>query len=137
MHASAHSSNLEVIQLLLHSGANIAARNDVGETPLMRFAQKMSSHTICKEGANPRIEAFRELLNAGSEVNARDDQGRTALYILALDRFFDEEGYKAEAARLLLARGIYTSEVDRIGRTAAELLLEGDTGFEELSRSSV
>ena len=137
MHASAHSSNLEIIRLLLHSGANIATRNDVGETPLIRFALNMSRPTICKGSANPRLEAFREILDAGSNVNARDDQGRTALHVLALDRFSDEEGYTVEAARLLLARGVEVSGGDGIGRTAAESLREEDMGFEELLRSSV
>ena len=137
MHASAHSSNLEIIRLLLHSGANIATRNDVGETPLIRFALNMSRPTTCKGSANPRLEAFRELLNAGSDVNARDDQGRTALHVLALDRFADEEGYKVEAARLLVARGADVLGKDGMGRTAADLVQEGDTEPGELLRSFV
>ena len=134
MHVSAHSSNVEIIRLLLQSGASTENRNDVGETPLLRFALKMSRPTTCKEGANPRLEAFHELLDAGSDVNARDDQGRTALHVLALDRFSDKEGCKMEAARLLLAGGADFLGRDRMGRTAAELVPEGDTGVEELLR---
>ena len=137
MHASAPSSNVEVIRLLLQFGASTKSRNDVEETPLLRFALKMSSHTIRKDGVNHRILAFRELLNAGSDVNARDDQGRTALHFLALDRFSDKEGYKTEAARMLLAGGADVLVEDGMGRTTADLVREGNTGLGELLRSSV
>ena len=94
----------------------------------------MSRPTTCKGSANPRIEAFRELLDAGSDLNARDDQGRTALRVLAVDRFSDKEGFKVEAARMLVGRAVEVSGGDGIGRREAESLREGDTGFEKLSR---
>lgn len=122
MHASAWRSDVEVLRLLLRAGASIGSRNDVGETPLIRFALQMTKHTICQEGTNPRIEAFRELLDAGSDVNAKDNQGRTALHFLAVDRFSDKEGNKTKAASLLLARGIDISAHDGNGKTAVDLL---------------
>ena len=132
MHASAWRSDVEVIRLLLRAGASIASRNDVGETPLIRFALKMTSHTVYKEGMNPRVEAFRELLDAGSDVNARDNQGRTALHILALDHFSDKEGNKMKATSLLLARGIDVSAPDGNGETAVDLLRPENTELAQL-----
>ena len=135
MHASAWRSDIEVLRLLLRAGASIASRNDVGETPLIRFALNMTSHTNYKEGTNPRIEAFRELLDAGSDVNARDNQGRTALHVLAGDRFSEKEGNKMQAASLLLARGIDISAHDGNGETAVDLLRPGNTELAQLLKS--
>lgn len=135
MHTSARRSDVEVLRLLLRAGASIASRNDVGETPLIRFAHNMTKHTICKEGINPRIEAFRELLDAGSDVNARDNQGRTALHVLAANKFLDDEGNKVKAASLLLARGIDISAHDGNGETAVDLLRPGNTELAELLKS--
>ena len=95
----------------------------------------MTSHTICKEGANPRIEVFRALLDTGSDVNAREIQGCTALHSLALDCFFDKEGYNMEAASLFLAGGADVSGKDGMGRTAADLLRRENTGLAQLLRS--
>ena len=135
MHASAWPSDVEVLRLLLRAGASIASRNDVGETPLIRFARNMTSHKICKEGTNPRIEAFRELLDAGSDVNARDNQGRTALHVLARDQFSEKEGNKTKAASLLLARGIDISAQDGNGETAVDLLRPGNPELAQLLKS--
>ncbi len=137
MHASAWPSDVEVLRLLLRAGASIASRNDVGETPLISFALNITSHKICKEGTNPRIEAFRELLDAGSDVNARDNQGRTALHVLARDRFSEKEGNsnKMKAASLLLARGIDISTLDGNGKTAVDLLQPGNPELAQLLKS--
>ena len=135
MHASAWRSDVEVLRLLLRAGASIASRNDVGETPLIRFASRITGHTICKEGTNPRIEAFQELLDAGSDVNARDNQGRTALHVMVVDHYSDKEGNNLKAASLLLARGIDVSAQDVNGKTAADLLRPGNTELAQLLRS--
>lgn len=135
MHASAWRSDVEVLRLLLRAGASITSRNDVGETPLIRFALNMTRHTSCKEGTNPRIETFRELLDAGSDVNARDNQGRTALHVLARNHFSDKEGNKIKAASLLLARGIDILAHDGNGETAVDLLQPGNTELAQLLKS--
>ena len=135
MYASAWRSDVEVVRLILRAGASIASRNDVGETPLIRFAHNMTKHIHCKEGMNPRIEAFRELLDAGSDVNARDNQGRTALHVLAANKFLDDEGNKVKDASLLLARGIDISAHDGSDETAVDLLRPGNTDLAQLLKS--
>jgi len=86
----------------------------------------MTSHTIHHEDSNPRLDTFRMLLEAGSDVNASDIKGRTALHVLAADRFFDRDGNRPKAIRLLLASGIERSARNAEDRTAAELLQPGE-----------
>ena len=135
MHASAWRSDVEVVRLLLRAGTDITSRNDVGETPLLCFALKMTSHAVYKEGSKSRVEAFQELLIAGSDINAKDNQGRTALHILAADRFTDKEGNKVKATSLLLARGIDLLAPDAEGKTAADLALAGNPELARLLES--
>ncbi len=56
------------VRAAIEAGANVNARDDDGETALMRAAEKSS---------NPEVVAI--LLRAGANVNARDDDGETAL----------------------------------------------------------
>ena len=135
MHALSWRGDVKVLRLLLRAGASIASRNDVGETPLIRFARNMTKYTGCKEGTNPRIETFRELLDAGPDVNARDNQGRTALHVLAADHVSDNEGNKTKAASLLLAKGTKILAHDVNGKTAVDLLWSGNTELAELLES--
>lgn len=122
MHASAWSSNTEIVRLLLDAGADANCRNDVAETPLIKFALRLTSHTIYPGDTNSRIYAFRMLLEAGSDVNASDIRGRTALHILAADRASDRDGNRIQSMKLLLARGIDLLARNVDGKIAADLL---------------
>ena len=126
MHAAAWRSNSEIVRLLLGAGADVTCRNDVAETPLIKFARNMTCHTIHPKDSNPRLDAFRILLEAGSDINASDIRGRTVLHILAAHRSTDVDGNELKATSLLLARGIDHLARDAEGNTAADLLQRGD-----------
>ena len=132
MHASAWSSNAEVVRVLLHAGADITSRNDLAETPLIKFALRLTGHTIRTGNSNPRIDAFRMLLEAGSNVNASDIRRRTALHILAADQVSDRVGNRLQGIKLLLARGIDPSTRNADGKIAADLLRPEESELRQL-----
>ena len=66
------SASLETISLLLKSGADINATNQVGGTPLMLAAQ---THT------NPQVITI--LVNAGADPEQAADDGMTPLMLAA------------------------------------------------------
>ena len=59
-----------MVKLLLESGVDINAKNNVGETPLHHAA----------EFGNSKIADF--LIKAGTDINVRDNEGRTPLYYI-------------------------------------------------------
>ncbi len=132
MHASAWSSNTEIVRLLLDAGADATCRNDISETPLIKFALRLTSHTIHPGNTNPRIDAFRMLLEAGSDVDASDIKDRTALHILAADRASDRDGNRMQGIKLLLARGIDLLARNVDGKIAADLLQPEDIELAQL-----
>jgi ankyrin repeat protein len=86
LHSAAASSNAELVQLLVSSGANVHARQMSGYTPL---------HSASNNGNK---EIIRILLEAGALVNEKTDNGETALF------FAEKNGHK-EAVELLLLKG--------------------------------
>lgn len=69
LHLAANSSrNPKVIDALLASGANIDARNYLGETALI-----MSVNT------NPETKITTQLIKCGADINATDYQGHSVL----------------------------------------------------------
>ena len=63
------TSNPTIIYLLLESGSDPSARNDIGETPL---------HRAAAVNTNPMV--VRHLLEANANPNAADNNGYTALH---------------------------------------------------------
>jgi len=59
--------NLEEVKVALGKGANVNARNSVGDTSLMYAAMF------------GKTDIVEFLISAGADVNAGDDEGRTAL----------------------------------------------------------
>jgi len=66
------SGNISIVMKLLQNGADIAERNDTGQTSL---------HIAT---LNENLEMIQVLLNAGVDVDARDDNNTTALYHAAM-----------------------------------------------------
>ena len=65
----------EEIQAIIEAGADLNARGDHGQTPLMEAA---------KRTAKPEVISI--LLEAGADVNARRPDGKTALMMFARNR---------------------------------------------------
>ncbi len=136
-HAAARRRDPGIVRLLLHAGASVTSRNDVGQTPLITYAAQITSHTprTISQGKHPRVEAFRMLLEAGSDVNATDAHGRTALHVLAANHNADPDESRLAGARLLLLSGVDVSARDVDGMTAPDLLPSGDTKLAQLLTS--
>ncbi len=66
---AAGANKPEIISVLIKSGADVNAKNNFGDTPLMLVATE-NYH-------NP--EAVKILLDANAYINARDKYGKTAL----------------------------------------------------------
>ena len=67
LHSAAESDHVEMVKLLLDSGAQVDARDTYSETPL---------HYAAREGA---VESARLLIAAGADVNAKNESGSTPL----------------------------------------------------------
>ncbi|MBQ7544826.1 MAG: ankyrin repeat domain-containing protein [Synergistaceae bacterium] len=76
------SGDAEAVEEALRHGANVNARDDEGETALMRAA------------LNGHADAAEVLLSHGAKADARDDQGKTAFDIA------QAKGHKSVAALL-------------------------------------
>ena len=57
-----------MVEVLLDAGANIDARNYLGETALIMAVNN-----------NPETKMATKLINAGADINARDYQGHSVL----------------------------------------------------------
>jgi len=69
LHLAANSSkNPKIIEALLAAGANINARNYLGETAL-----------IMSVNSNPETKITTQLIKSGADINARDYQGHSVL----------------------------------------------------------
>ncbi|KAJ4353746.1 uncharacterized protein N0V89_005476 [Didymosphaeria variabile] len=74
--AVAHGRD-DIVELLVHYGANVKARSDGKWTPL---------HNACQQGS---VKIIRILLGAGAEINARLLNGMTSLHIAAQNDHLD------------------------------------------------
>ncbi|MDR0355540.1 MAG: ankyrin repeat domain-containing protein, partial [Deltaproteobacteria bacterium] len=109
--------NLEVVDLLLKSGAKLDAADDDGATPLMYAADNSA-------------EAVLLLLKNGADVNAADKEGLTTLMATVMGRHTpyaedNELNFNLETVRLLLENGAEVDARDNNGRTALMLAAEG------------
>lgn len=100
------NANREMVQLLLSSGANVNARNRVGETVLMMLDDDATGDLVwdllnagadvklkdddgdtalMKVAGSSNLEALKALLDAGAEVNSKNKRGQTALILAAFE----------------------------------------------------
>lgn len=83
MHRASWRSVPKVVELLIDAGADLAARNSQGQTPLMKFA-------LCTDGMceitilDPRLEVFKMFLSRDGDIHAADKKSRTAFHMLGV-----------------------------------------------------
>lgn len=133
---AAGKDDLELVELLLDVGADIALENNESDTALMRAAiqgryevvalllakgadvnQKSSQgqwNAFMGAANNDHIEVMKLLLKAGAHINAQNSDGDTAL-ILAV-----REGY-AQIVKWLLEQGAFTHLTNRQNQTALDI----------------
>ncbi|KAF3164646.1 hypothetical protein TWF751_009541 [Orbilia oligospora] len=98
LHSALGKGNLDILKLVLNSGADINARSEKGEATL---------HIATKRGDNHIVEY---LLKHGAVVGVVALNGHTALHEAAIHNRF-------EIARMLLDRGADIHALDALGKT--------------------
>jgi len=98
LHGVAGEDQREMAEYLIGKGANVAARNDVGITPMHLCAYPEMAVLLVRNGADLEaradggatplhiisehpecVDVMEQLLKLGAAVNAKDDAGHTAL----------------------------------------------------------
>ena len=106
LHEACSSGHDDIAELLLDNGANIDARSDSNETPLMM---------ACFDG---HASITKLLLDRGCAVNAVDDDGDTALHCACLRRGFPR------CVKVLLTYGADTSIKNKYRKTPLDIAKE-------------
>jgi ankyrin repeat protein/cell wall assembly regulator SMI1 len=118
LHFAAQSGNLNSTQLLLDAGADVNARAQAGQTPLLMAASAGGA-------ARGMIQL---LLQRGAKVNVPDMQGETALHHAVRSANLDAAKLLIEAGEDLHARhkismpGMSEEEQERMSKQAAEAM---------------
>jgi uncharacterized protein len=94
------------VRLLLDSGANIEARDEEGDTPLIQAA------------SYGQTETFKLLLERGAKINVRDRQGMTPLIAAACACAVATMNSTYDIMKILLERGANVNARTREGKTA-------------------
>jgi cytohesin len=102
LHVAAALRQTDLARALVEAGADVAARDKTGKTPL---------HRACWGHDPPTVEL---LLKSGADANARDNDGRTPLHVAA------DSLARAETAVLLLDHGADPAAKDKQGLTPLE-----------------
>ena len=110
----------DTARLLLERGASLEARDQEGDTPLIRAASFGGTNVV------------KLLLEKGANVNARDDRGMTALIAAACDCAIIDMPDTLDSVKLLLQKGANVNAKDKEGRTA--LMMAAGWGRADIMR---
>ncbi len=102
------NGNREIVQLLLHAGANVNSRNESKQTALMMIGEEVTADIVW------------DLIHAGAKVNLKDGDGETALMEAAIVN-------NVGALNTLLQAGAKVDEKNEAGVTA--LMLSASSGL--------
>ncbi len=107
-----------VVKVLLDAGADIAARDENGATPLHLATVEENPLNRSPDSESPHVLAA--LLAAGADLSARDGNGDTPLLaaLRRTRRLEREDPGLTKAVRTLLEAGTDPDARDRSGRTA-------------------
>ena len=108
-HIAAASGNLEIIRLLIRSGADVNVRVRSGKTPLHAAAAKNN------------LEICKLLVAAGADANAKDNSGQTAL-VKTIPHGFTSPYFK-EMVELMVKHGPIPIEIRNDGKTLLHTVL--------------
>lgn len=107
LHLAAAYGQVEAMSLLLKEGANINARNVVGDYPL--------------HAAVDTIQSVKLLIKAGAGVNAKNNRGQTILHLAA-------DGGKPEIVKFLIESGADINIQDAEKNTPLHNAIESKSG---------
>jgi hypothetical protein len=102
LHLAVERNNLRMVNLLLNAGANVHARDRIGETPLMMVNRATSK------------EIIRTLVQYAADINTQNSIGRTPLFNAVIYN-------NLEATRALLEAGADPNIEDNYKNSALEL----------------
>jgi len=116
LHDAAMAGDVEQVQLLISSGADVNARDMTGYTPLFYAVQ------------SGQKKAAELLIGGGANVNARDGNGNTPLHYAAVRGHYD-------MCEVLVSNGADVGSRNLTGRTA--VAMAKDSRIAELLRKHV
>ena len=85
-HGAIIRGHMEIVKLLIAKGADVNAKDEEGETPLLRAIDNASFSTTNKKRHKETIEL---IVNNGADVNIGDDKGRTPLIAAIQGSFYE------------------------------------------------
>jgi ankyrin repeat protein len=113
-----NSSSKDLVLLLLKHGANIHARNPLGETPIHKACQ------LSKEGS---IEAVQILLDNGASINDIDEKGWSCFMFAACYCLKHKtKEVSLDIMKLLIQKGVNINHRNNNGEDVLDLI-ENDT----------
>ena len=122
------TSSIGVIDVLIKNGANIAAKDSRGRTPLIRAISSGENRT-----RQEQLSLLERLLNVrfGNEaLNTADNDGLTPLmYSIMKDSRTNDNTFVTE---LLKIHKSYLNKQDKKGRTALDIAEEQNVGHDTL-----
>ena len=131
------ASSRRIVKALIAAGADVNAKNDDGETPLMWSTDETTVKALIKAGADvnardrkgrtplmyqysPKVD--KVLIDAGADVHARDAQGMTALHHVSSR---DDDVLTHNTCKALLKAGADPNVKDNEGKTALMIASQG------------
>jgi ankyrin repeat protein len=112
--AAAWAGRTENIRFLLDHGANIDARDNVGDTALLASAGAGAMSAV---GVIYTVEPMKLLLARGADINARNNNGDTALTLAAATGGYED----LATVKLLLRSGADPAARNNKGDSALAL----------------
>ncbi|CRG84938.1 hypothetical protein PISL3812_02106 [Talaromyces islandicus] len=114
LHRAVAVASSRTVALLIQAEADLEARNDKDQTPLIRAASYRRN--------KPRTEIFDVLIKAGADVNAVDSEHNTALHHLAIQNMHVRSPQESLTVfQSLVKAGALTNLTNSQGKTCMDL----------------